>query len=134
MVVKYHIYLEQQYLGYSLLDKADPPMGVVMGTIVFVDIATPYPLLRDYCVDHGIELNEDEPELALLMTQSIAALRVIDDHGVVIKGACKDDGKGAGATIAGMQDEGYQIEIFGIPYPFYEQVFPHHCAAYQTQR
>ena len=124
--VKYHIYLEQQYLGYSLLEHADAPMGVVMGHIVFVDIAAPYPLLRDYCVDHGIELNEDEPELALLMTQSIAALRVIDDHGVVIKGD--------GATIAGMQEEGYQIEIFGIPYPFYEQVFPHHCAAYLTQR
>ncbi|MCH1923527.1 hypothetical protein L9G74_04180 [Shewanella sp. C32] len=128
--MKYHIYLEQQYLGYSLLDKADPPMGVVMGNIVFVDIAAPYLLLRDYCVHHGIELNEDEPALALLITQSIAALRVIDDHGVVINGACK----GAGATIAGMQDEGYQIEIFGIPYPFYEQVFPHHCAAYLTQR
>jgi hypothetical protein len=31
-----------------------------------------------------------------------------------------------------MKDEGYEISILGIPYPFYKEEFPHHVKEYEN--
>jgi hypothetical protein len=33
--------------------------------------------------------------------------------------------------ITGMDSEGFEISVLGIPYPFYEEEFPHHVEKYQ---
>ena len=125
MSTKYHIYLAGKYLGYTYFESADPSMGVVMGKIYFEDIKSPYSLVRDYCRENGVLLNEDDSELEAISTQSIDALRVVSEKGVEIKGL--------GSTILGFREDGYEIDVFGIPYPFYGEEFPGHREDYENK-
>ena len=60
----------------------------------------------------------------IISTMSISELKVTNESGIEITGI--------GNQISGMDHEEYKIEIFGIPYPFYEEEFPHHVAEYKT--
>jgi hypothetical protein len=46
-------------------------------------------------------------------------LKIFDSLGVEIKGLA--------SSISGMDSEGYEITIEGVPYPFYQKEFPHHA-------
>ncbi len=124
MSKKYLIYLNNIFLGFTHLEAADAPMGVVTGKILIEYEGCFYTLIRDYCKNNEISVNEDNPALEAIFTQSIAGLKVVNDGGVEIKGQ--------GAIIQGFKEEGYEIDIFGIPYPFYDEEFPHHREAYES--
>jgi hypothetical protein len=69
--------------------------------------------------------NTDDPEFEFIDTQVISELKVFRQDGLEIKGV-------AGNAITGMKDEGYEISILGISYPFYEEEFPHHVEHYEN--
>jgi hypothetical protein len=121
----YIVELNGKRIGTSLLDKADAPMGVVFGSIEFEGISRHYEFLSNYCRDNNVQLNEDNPELEAIFTKTINGLSVFNEEGVEIKGV--------GSAISGFLDEGYEVEILGIPYPFYEEEFPHHRETYENQ-
>ena len=125
MSKKYIVKLDGKYIGTTNLEKADAPMGVVFGLIEFEKINSPYKFFRDYCNKNNVIVNADEPEHELIDTQEINSLSVYNENGVEIKGEA--------TLINGFKEEGYSIEIIGIPYPFYEEEFPHHREAYDNQ-
>lgn len=119
---RYIIKLDGNRIGTTNLENADAPMGVVFGLINFEGINNPYQFLSNYCKNNNIPVNENNPEVESISTQTIDDLTVFNEDGIEIKGA--------GSAISGFMEEGYEIEIIGIPYPFYEEEFPHHCEAY----
>ena len=121
---KYLIKIEEKLIGYSDLEKADAPMGVVFGELIFTDLKFGYDFLKEYCGNNQIELASDYPEDKMISTMDIPKLKITNDNGIEIKGI--------GNQITGMDNEEYEISIFGIPYPFYEEEFPHHVKEYEN--
>ncbi|GAL77115.1 hypothetical protein JCM19275_59 [Nonlabens ulvanivorans] len=75
-------------------------------------------------MNNQIEIASDYPEDKMISTMSIPKLKIKSDNGIEIKGV--------GNQITGMDNEEYEISIFGIPYPFYEEEFPHHVKEYEN--
>ncbi len=98
-------------------------MGVVIGELRFTDQKFGYDSLKEYCENNQIELASDYPEDKMISTMNISELKITNDKGIEIKGV--------GNQITGMDNEEYEISIFGIPYPFYEEEFPHHVKDYE---
>lgn len=121
---EYSIYLDSKKIGTTRLEKADAPMGVAFGLIEFIGIESPYRFFKEYCSKNDITINTDDPEFEFMDTQVIVGLKVLRNDGVEIKGE-------AGNAISGMKEEGYEISILGIGYPFYEKEFPDHVKAYK---
>lgn len=121
----YKVVLGNKEIGTSKLEKADAPMGVAFGLIDFNEIETPYEFFKEYCLENNIVINTDDPEFEFIDTQVISELKVFREDGLEIKGV-------AGNAITGMKDEGYEISILGISYPFYEDEFPHHVEHYEN--
>lgn len=120
---KYCIYLDGKLIGTTKLDKADAPMGVVFGDIAFNEQNIGYNFIKDYCNSMNIELTDDYPEDKLITTMTIDSLIVKNKKGTEIKGI--------GNQISGMDRYVFEITLFGVPYPFYEEEFPHHVKAYK---
>lgn len=120
----YNILLNGLLIGTTELEKADAPMGVAFGLIEFNGIESPYEFFKVYCSNNQIELASDYPEDKMISTMSIEELKITSDNGIEIKGV--------GNQITGMDNEEYEISIFGIPYPFYEEEFPHHVKEYEN--
>lgn len=121
---KYKILLENKEIGTTDFEKADAPMGVVFGRLNFKSENLNYKIIKDYCIKNGIEIAMDYPEDKMISTFSIPSLKVLNCDGIEIKGI--------GNKISGMDKEEYEIEIFGIPYPFYGEEFPNHVAKYEN--
>jgi len=111
-------------IGTTQFEKADAPMGVVFGLIEFVDSKMGYDFIKDYCTKKQIDLVSDYPEDKLISTRTIDGLKVVNNAGVEIKGL--------GNQIDGMDSEGFEISIEGIPYPFYGEEFPNHVIDYEN--
>lgn len=120
---KYRIELKGAIIGFTMLEKADAPMGVVFGLIHFENITSGYDLFLDYCLKNGIIINDNDIMHRFIDTQTIPDLRVFSENGVEVTGI--------GTAITGMDSEGFEINILGIPYPFYEDEFPHHVKEYR---
>ena len=118
----YHIYWDGVKVGTSRLEKADVPMGVVFGALEVCDSGFGYDFIKDYCQRKQIDLVCDDPELRLISTRTIDVLKIVNEEGIEIKGI--------GNQIDGMDGEEYEITIEGVPFPFYEEEFPHHVQAY----
>jgi len=116
----YHIYWEDIKIGTSRLEKADVRMGVVFGALEVCGSEFGYDFIKDYCQRKQIDLTCDDPELRLISTRTIDALKIVNEDGVEIKGV--------GNQISGMDGEEFEITIEGVPSPFYEEEFPHHVA------
>ena len=125
MSKSYKITLNGNLIGTSKLEKADAPMGVTFGVIEFNRVESPYQFIKEYCLKNKIVINTDEPESEFIDTQVMPELKVFREDGLEIKGF-------AGNAITGMKGEGYEISIFGISYPFYEEEFPHHVKDYEN--
>lgn len=121
----YKVFLGDKEIGTSKLEKADAPMGVVFGLIEFNGIETPYEFFKEYCLKNNIVINTDDPEFEFIDTQVISELKVFRQDGLEIKGV-------SGNAITGMKNEGYEISILGISYPFYKEEFPHHVEHYEN--
>jgi hypothetical protein len=118
----YKILLDGKEIGTTKLEKADAPMGVVFGEIIFKKNEWSYDSIKSYCLIKNIEIADDYPEDKLISTRTIDSLIIKNVNGVEIKGA--------GNQISGMDSEGFEISIAGIAYPFYEEEFPDHVKAY----
>ena len=90
----------------------------------FEGIDSGYQFLNAYCRENNIE-TEDHPEDKLISTRDITDLKVVNADGKEIKGVA--------SSISGMDADGFEITIEGIPYPFYETEFPHHVLAYNQR-
>jgi hypothetical protein len=122
----YRVELNGNVIGETLLESADPPMGVIGGKVMFATIDDPYALFKAHCVSHSIPINQDEEEFGFIDTSNILGLKVLRSDGVEIAGL-------PGASICGFRADGYEITILGVPYPFYGDEFPHHCKAYDDR-
>jgi hypothetical protein len=120
----YAILLDNNKIGTSLLEYADPPMGVVFGKIEIISNSINHSSLLNYCNTYNIEIATNLPEDKLI-TVCIPALQVFNEEGIEIKGE--------GNVIEGMDSEGFQISILGVPYPFFEEEFPHHVKEYKDR-
>lgn len=120
----YNILINELLIGTTELEKADVPMGVVFGLIEFNGIESPYEFLKEYCLNKQIELTSDYPEDKMISTMSIPELKITRDNGIEIKGI--------GNQITGMDNEEYEVSIFGIPYPLYEEEFSYQVKEYEN--
>ena len=121
----YTIFLNNVKIGTTQFEKADAPMGVVSGLIDFADSKIGYDFIKSYCIEKKIELVADYPEDKLISTKTIEGLTVVNSTGIEIKGL--------GNQVDGMDSEGFDIAIEGIPYPFYAEEFPHHLKNYDNK-
>ncbi len=83
---KYFIKLEGNLIGHTYFERHDAPMGGVIGDIKFDGIDSGYKLFRNYCIEHNVPINQDEPKYKFLDTQNIKSLEVIGEDGAEIKG------------------------------------------------
>ena len=120
--MEYSIHLGDQKLGITKLEKADAPMGVVFGVIEFTNQNIGYDFIKEYCISMNYKLTDDYPEDKLISTMTIDSLSVKNKKGIEIKGT--------GNQISGMDSDLFEITLFGVPYPFYEEEFPHHVKAH----
>lgn len=125
MTKQYNMLLGNNIIGTTELEKADAPMGVVFGRIRFAGIASGYDFFKTYCLNNEIEIITDYPGDRLITTANIPNLNVISPGGIEIKGQ--------GTNIEGMDSDAFEVIIAGIPYPFFEEEFPHHVKAYNDQ-
>ncbi len=117
MEKKYIIKLDDKQIGISKFEKADPPMGVIGGKIIFNEIQSAYEFFNSYCKETNIAIHLNDRETRAISTGSIEGLKAFAEDGTEIKGI--------EANIEGCDDEyGYEIIIIGIAYPFYEREFP----------
>ncbi len=100
-------------------------MEGVFGKINFTTISSGYDFFKNYCAINKIELVSDYPEDRMIITRTINNLVVKNEVGIEIKGL--------GNQISGMDSDEFEISLEGIPYPFYEEEFPHHVDAYNKQ-
>lgn len=122
---QYDIFLEDKLIGTTEFEKADAPMGVVFGDVMFNNIISGYDFLKTYCLTNNIEIITDYSNDKLIATADIPKLKVFNPNGIEIKGQ--------GANINGMDNDVFEITILGIPYPFFEEEFPHHVKLYNDQ-
>lgn len=112
----FEIYAKNTLVGHSALELGDPPMGVAFGTFVAADR---YREIRSQCQTN----HADQSGLALsVKTQAgqlvpCAGVAILDyTHQV------EDD------------DPAYvEVNVLGIPYPLYGELFPEHVAGYEQQ-
>lgn len=121
----YDIFLEDKLIGTTELEKADVPMGVVFGEITFANISWDYDFLKKYCLVNNIEITTDHPNLKLIATANIPNLKVVSPNGIEIKGQ--------GTSINGMDTDIFEITIWAVPYPFFQEEFKLHVKAYKDQ-
>ena len=99
---------------------------MVLGKVNFSISEDPYSLFKKYCLTHKVPINVDDEKFGFIDTQNIDELKVFRSDGVEISGV-------PGASICGMWEDGYEITILGVPYPFYGEEFPHHREAYERK-
>ena len=122
MKKEYSIFLDEIKIGTTELEKADAPMRVVFGVIKFIERNKGYNFIKDYCESNNIELASDYPEDKLISTMTIDSLTVKNEKGIEVKGI--------GNQISGMDNDEFEITLLGVPYPFFEEEFPHHMKEY----
>ncbi len=121
----YSVELDGERVGYTHLEWGDPPMGVVGGRVHFENAESPYEMLSAYCQRKGVAVHEEDPKIGFISTQSVEGLRVYSSTGTEIVGLA--------ASLSGYTEEGFEIEIIGIAYPFYAEEFRVHCDAYENK-
>jgi len=121
----YDILLDNEKIGTTELEKADAAMGVIFGRINFVDIKSGYDFFKDYCLKNTIDIITEYEEEKLISTANIPHLVVTDENGTEIKGLA--------SNIEGMDSDIFEVIISGIPYPYFEEKFPHHVKTYKDQ-
>jgi hypothetical protein len=112
--MRFEVKLGNKIIGFSELEGGDAPMGVAGGRFY----ATPtYSSIQPHCLkhrDHWVSM----PGL----TVSVADGVPIECLSVQIIDFSPELG-----------ESGIEIYLNGIPYPLYEDLFPHHVQAYKKQ-
>ncbi|MCD8436035.1 hypothetical protein LNJ03_12105 [Tenacibaculum dicentrarchi] len=121
----YIIFLNDIEIGTSKLEKGDAPMGVALGKIDFKNKDYGYNEIKEYCQVNAIELAMDFPKDKIISTMTLNKLKVINEKGMEIKSI--------GNQITGMDNDEYEISLFGIEYPFYETEFSNLVKEYENR-
>ena len=107
---RFSIYSGSVLVGYSALEHGDPPMGVAFGEF---EPADGYRLIQREC-----RTNHDDQSALLLSAQTEGGV-VIDCMGVGI------------LDYSEMTPfDAIEINVLGISYPLYEELFPEHVSRY----
>ena len=120
----YRVLLDGEEIGTTALEHVDAPMGVVFGILRLHSITTPYLFFKSYCRAHGVQLGADDAEDKFISTFDIPGMQVLASDGTAVKGT---------STYVSGTEDAFEIYISGIAYPFYEEQFPQHVAAYKNQ-
>ena len=120
----YRVLLDGEEIGTTALERADAPMGVVFGILRLHNITEPYLFFKSYCSEHGVQVGADDAEDKFISTYNIPGMQVLAPDGTAVKGI---------STYVSGTEDAFEIYISGIAYPFYEEQFPQHVAAYKNQ-
>ena len=111
--MRFEVKLGDEIIGFAELEAGDPPMGVAGGRF----LPTPaYSSIQRHCIQHR-DSWVPIPGLAVSMPDGGP---IECQSGVVI------------LDYSAELDE-IQIEVSGIPYPLYGELFPQHVQAYKDQ-
>jgi hypothetical protein len=112
-LMKFTIYARDQLVGHSSLENGDPPMGVAFG--VFEALPAYDNIRQECCSNHAdqslLNLSARAPDGTVIPCIGIAIL----DYSKEL-------------------DEAYvEVNLLGIGYPLYGELFPQHVARYESQ-
>lgn len=112
---RFEVFLGPTLVGHSDLELGDAPMGVAFGRFV------PNSAYWAFQSTVVAAFNGPQDHLSL-------EVRLADGHVLPAQGGVQlmDASAEFGA-------EGMEVSVFGIGYPLYEELFPHHVAAYDAQ-
>lgn len=125
MTERYAVKLYDVVIGYTALEKADPPLGMVSGKMAFENIESGYDFFSVYCKETESQINVDYPDFKFIDAESIRGLNIFNAKDIPIVGEV--------ATIRGFDSDSFEIEITGIPKHDYAALFPSHTEAYENQ-
>ncbi len=111
--MRFEVKLGSEIIGFSELERGDPPMGVASGRFV----PTPaYASIQSYCIKHREHW------------VSIPALTVWAAGGMPLEcsGGCSNHRLQLG-------EAGIEIHLNGVTSPLYGELFRHHVEAYKKQ-
>ena len=100
---QYEILLDDKRIGTTELEKADAPMGVVSGEIIFNNIVSGYEFFKKHCLLNKIGTTADYPEDRFIATMNIPNLKVFSENGIEIKGQA--------VSVEGFDNECFEIVI-----------------------
>jgi hypothetical protein len=109
---KFEIAADGRAIGYTELEKGDPPMGCASGRL--------YPLPLYAAIQPMIIAARNKSQVHLALTVQTTGGDAIPAQGGV---AITD-------YSAELGPEGIEVEVLGIGYPLYEELFPGRHAAY----
>lgn len=112
-VMKFSIYSNDLLVGHSELESGDPPMGVAFGAF---EPAVAYEAIRQECRSNHAD-------------QSLLNLSARTPNGVVIP--CI--GVGILDYSNEVEKSFIEVNVLGIGYPLYGELFPNHVSAYEHQ-
>jgi hypothetical protein len=112
-MAQFSIYASESLVGYSMLEHGDPPMGVAFG--VFNPAGAYSEIQRECQTNHS-----DQSSLHLsVRTESGAEIPCV--------------GVGILDYSAEIDPPYIEINVLGIPYPLYGELFTSHVARYEEQ-
>ena|SRR5215467_6859039 len=113
--MRFEIRLGNEIVGFSELEAGDAPMGVAEGRF----LPTPaYSSIQRQCVEH----RDYWVSIPGLIVSMPGGEPIEFQGGVVIIDYSAELG-----------ETGIQVQINGIPYPLYGELFPQHVQAYEDQ-
>ncbi|RYE59105.1 MAG: hypothetical protein EOP48_01985 [Sphingobacteriales bacterium] len=119
----FEIFLDDKLIGTTLLEKADVPMGVVFGQIVFTNIDKAYAFFKAYCLQNQIGFTDDKQD-KFLTTRHISNLKVFDNDNSEIKGSA--------VSVSGQGSNDFEITIEGVPHNIFSFKFQNHIDHYKN--
>ena len=119
----YNIFLDNKKIGSTQLEKGDALLGITYGVLNFINSNMGYDFIKNYCEKRHFYLSIDYPESKLISTKTIDTLKIVNNNGIEIKWGENQ--------ITGMDGDEYYIAIEEIPFPFFEEEFPHYVKAYE---
>ncbi len=126
MAAKFNLFLGERLIGTTSFEHADPPMGVVYGTIRFLENSFSYDFWVNYCQQNSIELFANEPDERLLSTANI-------DELVAVNSNSGERLTPLSNQITGMDSDEFEITLMGIDSDQYERTFPEHQKEYEER-
>ena len=112
--MRFEIKLREETIGYSDLEFGDPPMGVAGGLL---EPTAAYQSFQPYCIVNRGKWTPDSGLSAHIVGGAKLSCQCI---------VIEDD-------TAELAADGLRVEVMGIPYPLYEELFPGHVEAYRNQ-
>ncbi|MEQ8583204.1 MAG: hypothetical protein RIC30_10285 [Marinoscillum sp.] len=126
MAIEFNVFLGEHLIGTTSFEHADPTMGVVYGTINFLESSFNYDFWVNYCRQNSIELLANEPDDRLVSTANIDKLLAVNPNSGERLNPLSNQ-------ITGMDSDEFEITLMGIDSDQYERTFPEHMKEYEER-